>query len=384
MKKNVLLKKAGALLLALSMSVAAFSTVAPEGKIIAKAVGTTPETAETIAPTSQWSGWIDFKHGEQYYKITLPKDGILKMSFTTENTSSLFVNIDGVEGGFNAGYGDSFPTTKVDYKVLSAGSYLVKLSIPYPYDGDHYKIKTDFQSFDTSENGDDSYENPKSFSVNQTVTDALTLTDKSDWYKVTINKDGKYTFRITNYGSNNFESETDGSFYNSMNEKQFNFWSGSGKGQNSNFVTSDLKAGVYYVIFTPNGGSKYSFTLSSEQSEQGKSDEVEAPKSVTINKTKITKVKSPKKKKAEVTFNAAEGASGYQIEYSTDKNFKKNVKSKTFKAEKTKDAGNNKRKVTISKLKRHKKYFFRIRTYVNNNNSKYYSGWSKAKKAKIK
>ncbi|WP_029322666.1 fibronectin type III domain-containing protein [Butyrivibrio sp. AE3004] len=99
---------------------------------------------------------------------------------------------------------------------------------------------------------------------------------------------------------------------------------------------------------------------------------------------KITKVKSQNKKKAEVTFEEAKDVNGYQIEYSTDKKFGKNVKSKTFEAGQTKNAGNSKRKVIISKLKSHKKYFFRIRAYAEHNNVKYYSGWSNVKSTKIK
>ena len=72
---------------------------------------------------------------------------------------------------------------------------------------------------------------------------------------------------------------------------------------------------------------------------------------------------------------------GYEIQYATDKKFKKNVKKTTVKKNKTTS-------VTTKKLKAKKKYYVRIRAYktvkVNGKNVKIYSGWSKVKKIKTK
>ena len=70
--------------------------------------------------------------------------------------------------------------------------------------------------------------------------------------------------------------------------------------------------------------------------------------------------------------------SGYQIQYSANKKFKKNgTKIKTVK----KPAAT---KVTIKKLKAGKKYYVRVRTYKTVNGRDYYSGWSKTKNIKTK
>jgi hypothetical protein len=67
------------------------------------------------------------------------------------------------------------------------------------------------------------------------------------------------------------------------------------------------------------------------------------------------------------------GTTGYQIQYSTSKEFKKGtVTSVTI-------TKNTITKKTISKLKSKKKYYVRIRTYTKVDNSKYYSTWSKVK-----
>ena len=67
---------------------------------------------------------------------------------------------------------------------------------------------------------------------------------------------------------------------------------------------------------------------------------------------------------------------GYQIQYSTSKTFKK-AKTKTIGKVKTTSA-------SISKLKKKKIYYVRIRTYKKVSGKNYYSGWSKIKKVKTK
>ena len=67
---------------------------------------------------------------------------------------------------------------------------------------------------------------------------------------------------------------------------------------------------------------------------------------------------------------------GYQIQYSTDSKFKKNVTTVNI-------SKNQTTKVTLSKLKKGKTYYVRIATYKNVRN-KVYSSWSKVKKITIK
>lgn len=68
---------------------------------------------------------------------------------------------------------------------------------------------------------------------------------------------------------------------------------------------------------------------------------------------------------------------GYQIQYSTDKNFKTNNKTITVTNSKTTSK-------KLSKLKAKKKYFVRIRTYKTAGGTKYYSAWSKSKSVTTK
>ncbi|MGN1328608.1 MAG: glycoside hydrolase [Eubacterium sp.] len=101
---------------------------------------------------------------------------------------------------------------------------------------------------------------------------------------------------------------------------------------------------------------------------------VKKPKSTSIKK--LTKGK----KSFKVAFKKVTGISGYQIQYSTDKKFKKGVKTASVKKDKT--------SLTVKKLKSNNKYYVRIRTYksskVNGKVTKTYSSWSKVKSVKVK
>ena len=97
---------------------------------------------------------------------------------------------------------------------------------------------------------------------------------------------------------------------------------------------------------------------------------VSAPKKTSISKT------TAKKKALKVTWKKTSGVKGYQIEYSLKKNYKGSKKVTI-----TKQSTTSK---TISKLKRRKKYYVRVRTYREVGGKKYYSGWSKTVTKKTK
>ena len=82
------------------------------------------------------------------------------------------------------------------------------------------------------------------------------------------------------------------------------------------------------------------------------------------------------KKKFTVQWKKDKKADGYQVQYSTDKKFKKNVKSVNVSKKRT--------KATVKKLKKGKTYRVRVRSYKKINGKKYYSGWGKVKSVKVR
>lgn len=113
----------------------------------------------------------------------------------------------------------------------------------------------------------------------------------------------------------------------------------------------------------------------SEETSKDDSSSTDKNSVVTVKKTTIKKTIA-KKKALKVTWKKVKGASGYKIQYSTSKKFKK-AKSTVIKK------GSIVTK-TIKKLKRKKKYYFRIRAYKKANGKTYWSKWSKTYSKKTK
>ena len=95
-----------------------------------------------------------------------------------------------------------------------------------------------------------------------------------------------------------------------------------------------------------------------------------------IKGTRLTKVKKGKRK-ATIKWKKVKRIGGYQIQYSTKRNFSSDTEIKTVK-------GCGKTKTTIKKLKAKKQYYVRIRTFRIIGSRTEYSGWSKARKIKIR
>ena len=96
---------------------------------------------------------------------------------------------------------------------------------------------------------------------------------------------------------------------------------------------------------------------------------VTAPKATKI--TKLTK----KKKTITVKWKKISGVSGYQVCLATKKKGKYKVIKTVTKPSTV--------KFTKKKLKKGKKYFFKVRTYKTVSGKKYYSSWSAVKYKKL-
>ncbi len=100
-----------------------------------------------------------------------------------------------------------------------------------------------------------------------------------------------------------------------------------------------------------------------------------ATKKYTPAKAVISKLKAGKKK-ITVRWKKQSKATGYEFRYSTNKNFKKNVKKKKVTSYKKKG-------LTIKSLKK-KKYYVQVRAYRKVNGKTYYGKWSVKNSVKVK
>lgn len=97
---------------------------------------------------------------------------------------------------------------------------------------------------------------------------------------------------------------------------------------------------------------------------------------INFKKPSLSSAKSTKKKTLTASWKKTGGNGGWQVQYSTNKKFRSGARTVNLKAGKT--------KTTIRKLKSRKTYYIRVRGYKNVGGKMMYSGWSNAKKVKIK
>ena len=91
-----------------------------------------------------------------------------------------------------------------------------------------------------------------------------------------------------------------------------------------------------------------------------------------VNRTSVSSLKNSSSKKMAVVWSKNSKATGYQVQYST---------SSSFSSYSTKSTTGT--KLTISGLTKGKTYYVRVRCYKTVSGTKYWSGWSAAKKVKI-
>lgn len=105
-------------------------------------------------------------------------------------------------------------------------------------------------------------------------------------------------------------------------------------------------------------------------------------KKVTVPKPTIKKIKVGKKGKADVTFKKVKGVDGYQIAACLYDDLYDLLYNGEF--DDIKKVYSKKSPVTISKLKKGRVYYFKVRAYKNVKGIKVYSKWSGLKKVEIK
>ena len=156
------------------------------------------------------------------------------------------------------------------------------------------------------------------------------------------------------------------------------------------YDASSKKYVLYKNITNPNtntckvtglaSNSKYNFKVRAYQIDD--SEKTYAPfgtvvsQYTSIAKSNLNSAKSTSKKKIKASWSKVGGASGYQVMWSTYKNFSKNYKTKSVKAK------YSSKTVTTAQSKR--VYYVRVRAYKTISGKKVYSPWSNTKKVKTK
>lgn len=186
-----------------------------------------------------------------------------------------------------------------------------------------------------------------------------------------------------NYGTQKFSYKKE--IEKSYGDKSFNINAklerGDGKlsysSSNKKVATVDSKGKVNIK-----GTGTCTITVKAKATDSYYEKKVKIALKIKPKKATLKSVKASKGKKMDIKWNKDTRASGYQIYYSTSKDFSsKNTKKVTV-------SGNKNVSKTIKSLKKGKKYYVKVRSYktvkINGKNQKLYGSWSKVKNIKAK
>lgn len=363
-----------------------------------------PQKAEAASEpvlnvNNKWSTTYTTR-GVTYYKFTVPSDGLLSWQvYHDKNSASnnlYFRILDHNFESLSSGYAPSGQASNKS-NVLSAGTYYIRINDYDTYAT--YKIRLSHTSYGVNDQNARSYASPQTLNINQKIIGVITPSDREDWFKINIPRSGAYVHTVISEGdlvttlfSNNLAETLNTALTNGHIDLP-----------KVHSLTYQLEAGTYYIRISPGGApstGKYVFTLTGAPCKHSYSSKVIKPtyfskgyttktcrkcgntvKTSYVSQLKISKEKitgiSAGSKKLTVKWKKLRGVTGYQIRYSTNKKFSKNVRTKTI-AKKTAA------KKTISGLKPRKTYYVQVRAYAKKNGKTVYGKWSSKKYIKTK
>lgn len=367
MKKKLL---SIALAFALAIGVTGQSTVyADEVTEVANAIAVAEEKQLGVDYSVTWSDEVE----ECWSKVTLNQKGIFQVNFTkVESKTFGFIDVgvrvyDETGKCISVVWDEEEQLSASVFIGLDQGTYFVRLRPEYPsYSHDrttNYNFSFAPTEYCESEN-DNSRLDATPMKVGVAYTGYLgsgfgcTSDDKDyeDNYKIQLKKGQVYRFTYdTGKGTTivkmlGKDSEPDNT-WPSTDAKKFCLAPGK------TFIAP--YSGTYYIRIYNYSNDQYKYTVKVEN--------------LSPEKVNLTSVKAGK---ASLTVKWKKvNCDGYQIQYSTKKNFK-GAKSVTVSRKKA--------SATIKKLSSKKKYYVRIRPYLNVENKKAYLAWSKVKSIKVK
>ncbi|MGN0142050.1 MAG: fibronectin type III domain-containing protein [Roseburia sp.] len=287
--------------------------------------------------------------------------------------------------------GDSVTSVQSDkryskYLCLDAGDYWV-----YFAKGDagkdeyaaassgEFRLSVAAEYLDVNGTKNGSWKRAKSISTDKDVKGYLSSNTRTSWFKFTISDSTTAQLRLSlenPLGEKLYPTSKVGVTVYRSNKSIIERVNITDAYYESVYSSSlSLSKGTYYIAIT--GDTSYSpYNNKKLEANDHTNMGVVNLKITTINKGTLSSVTNEKGKKAKVTFKSISGAKGYEIQYSTDKNFKN---------AKTKNAGSKSTSVTLSSLTKNKKYYVRVRGFkYNADGDKVYGAWSSSKNVTIK
>lgn len=366
----------------------------------------TTATARDYALGTTTTGYFSDNDEIDFLRVDVPQSG--KINFMNEGSGKYYIYIyssndlssyiTGFYTSYNSNLGKAYDDTDSIYLV--SGTYYFKVD---GYSNNSYTISTTFtpanESFAESlDVNNDIIGNANPIALDTTYNGMLGSNDEFDFYLFTvptgtqtinISADNKIAFSVYSTNGNRLAGE----WYAYMNDS-------TGRADRSESVSLD--AGTYCLKITRyNGACFYSFSINSPHQHAYNYSYTVAPTYTTkgydifacscgdsyatnytpvkkLGKVKLNSVSSVKKKHSIIAkWNKKSHASGYQIYYSRNKNFKKTVaKVLVSGGKRTSYKGKN--------FTKGKTYYVKVRAYKNVDGKRVYGKWSVVKRVKCK
>ena len=330
------------------------------------------ETADSIGFGTAVNGTVMESEDEDYYKITVPQAGYVKVNFTHESVNSsdrlwgiCLYNDQYEQLQYRTSIGKERGTELTEVG-LAAGTYYVKISVGpdawRTWSDKPYKLTLSYKSAsDWESEWNDSFGTADSASVGKTRKGTIMESDDVDYYKIKVSHSGVLAVDFKHDSVSSDKNLWKVTIYNANYQEQA---SAASKGNaKSTTVSSSVAAGTYYVKVAKDYWGDWSDSVYSVKFNQYFSD------------AKVS-LKASDGTGAKLTWKKLSGASGYEIYRSTKKSGKYE-KIKTVTGGKT--TSYTDKKVTMGKT-----YYYKVRAYKKSGKTKLYSPYSGVKSAKIK
>lgn len=359
MKRLFIKNKIVAGLLALSMAVAGAIPAAPSvyaeetQDVLPQATNVTFETARPLVYNSSISETMSDKDNVRYYKFTLNNACQLDLK-----GSGSYTYID-IYDATKTQVWEHYTYYNTDFSVtayLIGGDYYMAFQADHNISFTATLSNLDESFTETQDVNNDMYSNASPVSLKQKYKGVLAHNEDVDYYKFEIPATGTVNYNMVNGAGNTIKIAVYDSAMNSCYTNTID----SGK---RGTVPISLAEGTYYLAlakYDRYSVGSYNFSLDFI---------VKVP-----DTPQIKSAKNVSGRKLSVSWNAVDGAEGYEVQYATSSNFKSGVKKDDLTSTKE----------TYTGLKKGKTYYVRVRSYVTVNDTYKYSKWSTKKAVKIK
>lgn len=337
----------------------AVQAVHAEGMELPSETNTSFSKARELAFGASMAGTLSPNDSNRYYKFSLDEASRLNLGIECnywlditiyDATQTEVYNIRGLR------------TFSVEEIYLTGGDYYMRLY--YNYDNTPFSFIANMDSMgesftETQDYNNDMSSDASSISLKKKYKGVLAQNDDIDYYKFQSPAAGQITLNITNSTSDTVKY---GVYDESLNPAYTNTVR---RGEKVTQPVS-VKSGSYYLAIAKEnvnkGTGSYTFSIDHKKKISA------APK--------LKSVKNASSGRMAVTWSQVAGASGYELWYSTDPNFKGAVEKKELSASSS--------SAEYYGLTRKKTYYVKIRAYEEINGVKDYGKWSGKKSVKIK